>query len=117
MTESAIVGQWTAAPGAEEIVTGKARYCPDIQLPGLLCGKLLYSPHARARIRKLDVRKARNMPGVFAVITHADIPGENSYLYAEPDQPLLVVDEVRFQGDAVAAVAAVDERTDRKSVV
>ena len=111
MTESAIVGQWTAAPGAEEIVTGKARYCPDIQLPGLLCGKLLYSPHARARIRKLDVRKARNMPGVFAVITHADIPGENSYLYAEPDQPLLVVDEVRFQGDAVAAVAAVDERT------
>lgn len=111
MTESAIVGQWTAAPGAEEIVTGKARYCPDIQLPGLLCGKLLYSPHARARIKKLDVRKARNMPGVFAVITHADIPGENSYLYAEPDQPLLVVDEVRFQGDAVAAVAAVDERT------
>jgi CO/xanthine dehydrogenase Mo-binding subunit len=111
MTESAVVGQWTAAPGAEEIVTGKARYCPDIQLPGLLCGKLLYSPHARARIKKLDVRKARNMPGVFAVITHADIPGENSYLYAEPDQPLFVVDEVRFQGDAVAAVAALDELT------
>jgi len=111
MTESAVVGQWTAAPGAEEIVTGKARYCPDIQLPGLLCGKLLYSPHARARIRKLDVSKARELPGVYAVITHADIPGENSYLYAEPDQPLLVVDEVRFQGDAVAAVAAVDELT------
>ena len=51
------------------------------------------------------------MPGVHAVITHADIPGENSYLYAEPDQPLLVVDEVCFQGDAVAAVAAEDERT------
>jgi len=111
MTESAVVGQWTAAPGAEEIVTGKARYCPDIQLPGLLCGKLLYSPHARARIRKLDVSKAREMPGVYAVITHADIPGENSYLYAEPDQPLFVVDEVRFQGDAVAAVAALDELT------
>jgi len=111
MTDSAVVGQWTAAPGAEEIVTGKARYCPDIQLPGLLCGKLLYSPHARARIRKLDVSKAREMPDVYAVITHADIPGENSYLYAEPDQPLLVVDEVRFQGDAVAAVAAKDERT------
>ncbi|MCH7820929.1 MAG: xanthine dehydrogenase family protein [Proteobacteria bacterium] len=111
MTETSVVGQWVAAPGAEEIVTGKARYCPDIELPGLLCGKLLYSPYARARVVKLDVGKARKIPGVFAVITHADIPGENSYLYAVPDQPLLVVDEVRFQGDAVAAVAAVDERT------
>jgi CO/xanthine dehydrogenase Mo-binding subunit len=111
MSELAVVGQWTAAPGAEEIVTGKARYCPDIQLAGMLCGKLLYSPYARARILKLDVSKARKMDGVYAVLTHADIPGENSYLYAQPDQPLLVVDEVRFQGDAVAAVAAVDERT------
>jgi CO/xanthine dehydrogenase Mo-binding subunit len=111
MHESSVVGQWTSAPGAEDIVTGKARYCPDIQLPGMLSGKLLYSPHARARIKNLDVRKAKNLPGVFAVITHADIPGENSYLYGYPDQPLLVVDEVRFQGDAVAAVAAVDEKT------
>ncbi len=76
MTEAA-VGQWTAAPGAEDIVTGKALYCPDIRLPGLLCGKLLYSPYARARIKKLDVRKSRKLPGVFAVITHADIPGES----------------------------------------
>ncbi len=111
MTELAVVGKWTPAPGAEEIVTGAARYCPDIRLPGLLCGKLLYSPFARARIVKLDVSKARALPGVHAVITHADVPGENSYLYAEPDQPLLVVDEVRFQGDAVAAVAAVDAQT------
>ncbi len=111
MSKLAVVGQWTAAPGATEIVTGKALYCPDIRLPGMLCGKLLYSPYARARITKLDVSKARKMDGVYAVITHADIPGENSYLYAEPDQPLLVVDEVRFQGDAVAAVAARDSRT------
>ncbi|MCP4299497.1 MAG: molybdopterin-dependent oxidoreductase, partial [Gammaproteobacteria bacterium] len=111
MPDTAIVGKWTAAPGAHDIVTGQARYCPDIQLPGMLCGKLLYSPYARARVVRLDVGKARAMPGVFAVITHADIPGENSYLYAKPDQPLLVIDEVRFQGDAVAAVAAVDDRT------
>ena len=111
MSELAVVGQWTAAPGAEEIVTGKARYCPDIRLPGMLCGKLLYSPYARARITKLDASKARKLDGVYAVMTHADIPGENSYLYAQPDQPLLVVDEVRFQGDAVAAVAARDSQT------
>ena len=109
--ENIVVGEWTSAPGSDEIVTGSARYCPDIKLPGMLTGKLLYSPHARARIRKLDVTRARNLPGVHAVITYADIPGENSYLYGHPDQPLLVVDEVRFQGDAVAAVAAIDEKT------
>jgi CO/xanthine dehydrogenase Mo-binding subunit len=111
MAESGAVGRWVSAPGARDIVTGKARYCPDLNFPGMLSGKLLYSPHARARIRRLDVRAAREIPGVFAVLTHADIPGENSYLYAEPDQPLLVVDEVRFQGDAIAAVAAIDEST------
>ena len=111
MREPGIAGQWTIAPGAHDIVTGKARYCPDIQLPGMLTGKLLYSPHACARIKNLDISKARELPGVHAVITHADIPGENSYLYASPDQPILAVDEVRFQGDAVAAVAAVDEAT------
>lgn len=109
--ESSLIGQRIIAVGAEDIVTGKALYCPDLHFPGMLIGKLLYSPHARARIKKLDVSKARKMPGVFAVMTHADIPGENSYFYAEPDQPLLVVDEVRYQGDAVAAVAAQDERT------
>jgi len=111
MADTAIVGKWTVALGARDIVTGQARYCPDIRLPGMLCGKLLYSPHARARVVKFDVAKAREIPGVFAVITHADIPGENSYLYAKPDQPLLAVDEVRFQGDALVAVAAVDDRT------
>lgn len=111
MIETGPIGRWIPAPGAQDIVTGKARYCPDLDFPGMLIGKLLYSPHARARIRKLDVSAARRMKGVFAVLTHADIPGENSYLYAYPDQPLLVVDEVRFQGDAVAAVAAVDEQT------
>lgn len=111
MTTSGVVGRWVAAPGATDVVTGRARYCPDLRFPGLLTGKLLYSPHARARIRHLDVSAARAMPGVVAVLTHADVPGENSYLYSEPDQPLLAADEVRFQGDAVAAVAAIDEKT------
>ena len=111
MSDSGIVGRWTSAPGAVDIVTGKARYCPDIQLPGILTGKLLYSPHVRAKITRLDVAEARALPGVYAVLTAEDIPGENSYLYAFPDQPLLADGEVRFQGEAVAAVAAVDEQT------
>lgn len=111
MAEHAVIGRWSASPGAEDIVTGRARYCPDIQLPGLLIGKLLYPAHPRARISRLDVTAARAMPGVHAVLTAADIPGENSYLYAHPDQPLLADGEVRFQGEAVAAVAAEDEDT------
>jgi CO/xanthine dehydrogenase Mo-binding subunit len=109
MKGSNVIGEWVPATGSHDIVTGKARYCPDIDLPGILTGKLLYSPHARARIRRLDVDDARRIPGVYAVLTHSDIPGENSYLYAHPDQPLLASDEIRFQGDAVAAVAAIDE--------
>ena len=111
MIDSNVIGQWVPATGAGDIVTGAARYCPDLDFPGILTGKLLYSPHARARIKKLDVHAARKIPGVFAVLTHADIPGENSYLYSHPDQPLLANGEVRFQGDAVAAVAAQDEKT------
>ncbi|MCP4980088.1 MAG: xanthine dehydrogenase family protein, partial [Gammaproteobacteria bacterium] len=111
MSDTHIVGKRVAAADANEIVTGQARYCPDINLPGMLFGKLLYSPYARARAIKLDAGKAREIPGVRSIITHADIPGENSYLHSAADQPLLVVDEVRYQGEAIAAVAAIDEAT------
>jgi CO/xanthine dehydrogenase Mo-binding subunit len=95
----------------EQILTGRALYTGDMTRPGMLIGKLLYSPHASARITRLDVSKARELPGVAAVITHEDIPGENSYLYFLPDQPLLAVDQINFMGDAVAAVAAESEET------
>ena len=82
MNSSDVVGRWVPATGADDIVTGKARYCPDLDFPGILTGRLLYSPHVSARIIRIDVSKARAMPGVFAVLTHKDIPGENSYLYS-----------------------------------
>ncbi len=104
-----VVGKDHAAIGGRDVVTGKAVYTPDIEFPGMLIGKLLYSPYACARIVHLDVSKAREMPGVAAVITAADIPGENSYLYWYSDQPLLVEDQVRYRGDALAAVAAETE--------
>ena len=104
-----VVGKNLAAVGSQAVVTGKAVYSPDLEFPDMLVGKLLYSPHACARIIDLDVTAARAMPGVAAVMTADDIPGENSYLYWYPDQPLLVKDQVRYQGDAVAAVAAETE--------
>jgi CO/xanthine dehydrogenase Mo-binding subunit len=108
--EYSIIGKPAGALRSHEIVTGTARYCPDIKLPGMLVGKLLYPQYPCARITRLDVSKARSLPGVLAVLTAADIPGENSYLYAPPaDQPLLVSDIIRYQGDALAAVAAESE--------
>ncbi len=109
MPEFDVVGKDLAAVGARDVVTGKAVYSPDLEFPNMLIGKLLYSPHACARILRLDVTEARAIPGVAAVMTGADIPGENSYLYWYPDQPLLVEDYVRYIGDAVAAVAAETE--------
>jgi CO/xanthine dehydrogenase Mo-binding subunit len=109
MSDFDVVGKNMAAVGSQAVVTGRAVYSPDLEFPDMLVGKLLYSPHSCARITKLDVTSARGLPGVATVITADDIPGENSYLYWYPDQPLLVKDQVRYQGDAVAAVAAESE--------
>ena len=109
MGEYEVVGKGMAAIGGQDIVTGKAVYTPDIEILDMLVGKLLYSPYACARILKLDVEKARAIPGVAAVMTADGIPGENSYQYWYSDQPLLVKDQVRYRGDALAAVAAETE--------
>ena len=109
MQEFEVVGRELAAVAGKEIVTGKAVYTPDLVFPNMLVGKLLYSPYASARILKLDVKKAREIPGVAAVMTADDIPGENSYQYWYSDQPLLVTDQVRYRGDALAMVAADSE--------
>jgi xanthine dehydrogenase molybdopterin-binding subunit B len=109
MPEFDVVGKDLAAVNSRDVVTGKAAYCPDLEFSNMLVGKLLYSPHACARILRLDVSKAREMSGVVAILTAKDIPGENNYLYWYPDQPLLVEDQVRYQGDALAAVAAESE--------
>lgn len=104
-----VIGVPAPALQNEQLLTGTAQYTKDLRMPGMLVGKLLYSAHPCARILKIDVEAARAIPGVEAVLTHADIPGENSYLYHEADMPLLAVDRVNYLGDAVVAVAAVDE--------
>ena len=85
-------------------LTGDAKYAADIQLPGMLYGKILRSPHAHARIRAIDTGAAGELPGVHAIVTPFDAPAGN----IAPDVPILDT-EVRFVGDEVAAVAADDE--------
>ncbi len=91
--------------------TGEALYADDLALPGMLHGKTLRSPHAHARIRAVDVSAARALPGVHAVITGADLPTAYGVIPWTQDETALAVDRVRFVGDPVACVAAVDEET------
>ena len=72
-----VVGQRLRRPDAPDKVKGSAMYVEDLPLAGALYGGVLRSPHAHARIRKLDAARARAVPGVRAVITAREIPGRN----------------------------------------
>lgn len=91
--------------------TGAAVYADDIQLPGMLHAKTLRSPHAHARILSIDTSRALALPGVHAVITGKDLPKRYGVIPWTQDECALAVDKVRFIGDEVAAVAAIDEDT------
>ncbi|HEU5462728.1 MAG TPA: xanthine dehydrogenase family protein molybdopterin-binding subunit, partial [Candidatus Binatia bacterium] len=93
-------------------VTGRAQYVADLRLIGMAYAKILRSPYAHARIVAIDKARAEAYPGVFCVITGYDLEGINPYYgHAVKDHPLLAIDKVRYAGEAVAAVVAVDERT------
>jgi 4-hydroxybenzoyl-CoA reductase subunit alpha len=110
--EHAVVGRSVPRVDARDLVTGRAVFTDDIHLPGMLHGKILTSPHAHARILSIDTSRAEALPGVKAVITAADVP--ETYYGVSParyDEQVLAKDRVRYVGDEVAAVAAVDEET------
>src|SRR5579885_3461276 len=92
-------------------VTGRALYADDIMLPRMLYGRLLRSPHAHARILSIDVRRALELPGVVAIITGEDLPQKFGILPSSQDELALAIDKVRYVGDPVAAVAALDPET------
>ena len=94
-------------------VTGTSRYTFDIVRPGMLHAKLVRSPHAHARVRAVDVSAAEATPGVVCTITGADLGTLADPLYGVGlrDQPLIAIDRVRYIGDPVAAVVALDEAT------
>ena len=91
--------------------TGRAAYTDDITLPGMLHGKILRSPHPHARILSIETARATALDGVHAVITGKDMPVRYGIIPWTPDEYPLCVDRVRYIGDGVAAVAAVDEDT------
>ena len=103
-----IIGKSVVREDAVAKVTGQAIYGGDLYKPGMLYGKVLLSTHAHALVRRIDTSAAERMEGVHAVLTAKDIPGDNVYGIALPDQQVLAEDKVRFCGEPVALVAADD---------
>jgi xanthine dehydrogenase D subunit len=96
-------------------VAGEFLYSSDLIVENMLHGATVRSPHAAARIRSIDTTAARALPGVRAVLTHADVTGEAAIGSVTRDQPVLAIDRVRHHGEPVAIVAADDPVTARRA--
>ena len=105
------IGQNHRKVDAMERMRGHLRYTDDIKLPGLLHCKILRSPHAHAKIVRIDSTAALAMEGVHGVLTGKDLPIPFGIIPWTQDENVLGVDKVCFVGDGVAAVAAIDEDT------
>lgn len=101
------------APGK---VSGALKYAGDMTMPGMLHLQVLRSPHPHAIIESIDTSEAEAMEGVEAVITAADVPGEDGFGVFVHDQPVMARGKVRYVGEAVAAVAAEDVVTARRAL-
>jgi len=111
MAEFTIIGKPIAMVDAAGKTTGAGKYTDDLSLPGMLIGKILHSPCPHARIKRIDTRRAKALDGVVAVVTGADAPKTYGILPVGHDETALAVDKVRYVGDNVACVTAVDEAT------
>ncbi|MBI2305116.1 MAG: xanthine dehydrogenase family protein molybdopterin-binding subunit [Chloroflexi bacterium] len=105
-----VIGKRIPRKDGADKVTGRALYGADLRLPRTLVAKLLRSPHPHARILNIDVRPALALAGVKAVVTGQDVPATLIGRFIK-DRPILARDKVRYIGDPVAAVVAVDENT------
>ncbi|WP_030442608.1 molybdopterin-dependent oxidoreductase [Actinoplanes subtropicus] len=109
------VGANLGAPAGPQVVTGTARYTFDLEVPGVLHMKVLRSPHAHARIAAISVEAALSVPGVEAILTHADAPAklfstaQHENAAEDPADTRVLDDVVRFAGQRVAAVVATSE--------
>src|SRR5947209_3801756 len=115
--EYKVIGTRPVRHDGVDKVTGRAVYGADVQLPGLLHGRILRSPHAHARIRAIRTDKARKLPGVEAIVTSADLTdpgsrivdlGEGAINLRHLSCNCLAREKVLYKGHAIAAVAAVN---------
>jgi xanthine dehydrogenase D subunit len=109
------LGESVARPDGIPKVRGQFAFSSDLFAEGMLWGHILRSPHPAAVILRIDTSAALRIPGVKAVLTNEDVPGRKTYGLDYPDQPVFASDVVRYQGEAVAAVAADHPETARRA--
>ena len=112
-----VVGKRLPKIDAPDKATGRAIYTDDIVLPNMIYGKLLLSPLPHAKIKSVNIEKAKSLPGVKLILTGSDVT-DLTYGTSPPryDENVLAKDKVRYVGDVVAAVAAIDEATCYKAI-
>jgi xanthine dehydrogenase molybdenum-binding subunit len=103
------ISQPLPRPDAIDKATGKGIYADDLHVEGMLHAKVLRSKYPHAKLKRVDVSKAKTVPGVVAVLTADDVPGRKDFGVHEIDWPVLCYDKVRYVGDAIALVAAESE--------
>lgn len=116
LSRSAQPDRWHVRPDMRDKVEGKLSYLTDRRENEMLMGRILRAGVPHARILSIDTSLAEALPGVVAVVTHRDIQGDNAFGIVVQDQPALCADKVRYVGDAVAAVAAIDAETAEKAL-
>ena len=120
MSEYTIVGKPLPRVDAREKITGAARFTADVRLPGMLHAKILRSPVPHARILRVDTSRAERLKGVRAVVSGRDTQNLRVAFVDTPrypaDEPPFAVDRVRYVGDEIAAVAAVDKETAQEAI-
>ncbi|MDH3396555.1 MAG: molybdopterin-dependent oxidoreductase [Acidimicrobiia bacterium] len=109
------IGESVTRPDGVPKVQGDFAYASDLQAEGMLWGATRRSPHPFARITAIDIAPALAIAGVFAVLTHDDVPGRPTVGQIKPDRPVLAGGEVRYWGQPIAITAAADAETARRA--
>jgi 4-hydroxybenzoyl-CoA reductase subunit alpha len=110
------IGSYVPMVDGPDKVSGRAKYTADLIVPGMLAGRIYRSPHSHADILEVDVSEALRLPGVKAVVTGADCDKTFGVLPVARSEHPLARDKVRYRGEPVAAVAAVDDATAKKAI-
>ncbi|GAB2965964.1 molybdopterin cofactor-binding domain-containing protein [Saccharothrix stipae] len=110
------IGSSPQRPDGNLKVRGEFAYASDLWHEDMIWGTTLRSPHPYARIVSIDLTEALKVPGVYAVLTHQDVPGQNRYGLEHKDQPVLAEDVVRYQGEPIALVGADHPETAQRAM-
>ncbi len=114
----ALVGERAVRPDAKDKLLGSGEFVDDMQVPGMLYGAVLRAKYPRALVKKIDVAAARAVPGVEAVLTAEDVPGERLLGHVVHDWPVMIAEgeETRYVGDALAVLAATTKEAARQAL-